>query len=178
MAAAAPCQAHAPPPAVRLLRALTGAARPRTRAPPAVGRRQSQQQGPRGKLDELTAPSADPSGPALRNNNSRGASAPPPRRPGSAAGAAGGEGRSRGRPPAHPGAPPTRLGIWEARRGGAGAGDGLEPPRFSRLPALGEEEKAFDAGLARPTTEKAFGNVGAPDTRWRWCLGKLNRAKV
>lgn len=37
---------------------------------------------------------------------------------------------------------------------GAGAGDGLEPPRFSRLPALGEEEKAFDAGLARLLTRR------------------------
>lgn len=64
--------------------------------PPSAAVRASSKD-PRGKRDELTAPSADRSGPALRNNNSRGASAPPPRRPGSAAGAAGGEGRIRGR---------------------------------------------------------------------------------
>lgn len=105
--------------------------------PPSAAVRASSKD-PRGKRDELTAPSADRSGPALRNNNSRGASAPPPRRPGSAAaaGAAGGEGRIRGRArrseprlprsPAHPQPRPTRREV-SARPEPAG----VQPPSCS-----------------------------------------------
>lgn len=111
--------------------------------PPSAAVRASSKD-PRGKRDELTAPSADRSGPALRNNNSRGASAPPPRRPGSAAaaGAAGGEGRIRGRArrseprlprsPAHPQPRPPA-----GRSGGTGAGWGSAAVVF-RLTGGGE----------------------------------------
>lgn len=106
--------------------------------PPSVAVRASSKD-PRGQRDELTAPSADRSGPALRNNNSRGASAPPPRRPGSAAatGAAGGEGRSRGRArrseprlprrPAHPQPRPSGRVPGGRRETGAGWGSAADP---------------------------------------------------
>lgn len=172
MAAAAPCLAHgsssrcAPPPRPhrRRLAANPGPAR---RRPPSEPAERAE-----GQRDELTAPSADPSGPALRNNNSRGASAPPPRRPGSAAaaGAAGGEGRSRGRARRSESCPPRSPAHQAECREVPGVSGKPEPAGLGRRPAWREAGRAFGAG-PRPTTEKAFGNVGAPRTRWRWCLG-------